>query len=72
MKQPLELVVDREPAPDDVQYLEDRIYEFNSAATGIADGEPVGNRPRGLQVRAPRVLLEAPVLGGRRAHRPVG
>jgi GNAT superfamily N-acetyltransferase len=28
-----------DPTPDDVQYLEDRIYEFNSSATGIADGE---------------------------------
>ena len=28
-----------EPTPDDVQFLEDRIYEFNSNATGIADGE---------------------------------
>jgi GNAT superfamily N-acetyltransferase len=27
------------PTPDEVQYLEDRIYEFNSAKTGIADGE---------------------------------
>jgi len=27
------------PTPDDVQYLEDRIYEFNSRATDIADGE---------------------------------
>jgi GNAT superfamily N-acetyltransferase len=27
------------PTPDAVQYLEDRIYEFNSIATGIADGE---------------------------------
>ena len=35
----LELVISAEPAPGDVQYLEDRIYEFNSAATGIADGE---------------------------------
>jgi putative transposase len=24
------------PRPDDVQYLEDRVYEFDSAATGIA------------------------------------
>jgi len=38
MKRTFELVVDREPRPDDVQYLEDRIYEFNSAATGITDG----------------------------------
>jgi GNAT superfamily N-acetyltransferase len=28
-----------EPTPDDVQYLEDRIYEFNSRVTGIVDGE---------------------------------
>ena len=27
------------PTPDEVQYLEDRIYEFNSGATGIDDGE---------------------------------
>jgi len=27
------------PTPDDVQYLEDRIYEFNSSVTGVADGE---------------------------------
>jgi GNAT superfamily N-acetyltransferase len=27
-----------EPTPDEVQYLEDRIYEFNSGATKIADG----------------------------------
>lgn len=34
-----DLVVDREPAPDQVQYLEDRIYEFNSRVTGITGGE---------------------------------
>jgi GNAT superfamily N-acetyltransferase len=28
-----------DPTPDDVQYLEDRLYEFNSSVTGIADGE---------------------------------
>jgi len=28
-----------EPTPDDVQYLEDRIYEFNAGATGVRDGE---------------------------------
>jgi len=27
-----------EATPDEVQYLEDRIYEYNSSATGIADG----------------------------------
>src|SRR5215468_6274824 len=33
-----EFVISAEPAPDEIQYLEDRIYEFNSAATGITDG----------------------------------
>jgi GNAT superfamily N-acetyltransferase len=28
-----------DPTPDEVQQLEDRIYEFNSNATAIADGE---------------------------------
>jgi GNAT superfamily N-acetyltransferase len=32
-------VLSTKPALSDVQYLEDRLYEFNSAATGIADGE---------------------------------
>jgi GNAT superfamily N-acetyltransferase len=34
-----ELVISTEPTPSEVQYLEDRLYEFNSAATGITDGE---------------------------------
>ena len=34
-----EFVIDTEPTPDEVQYLEDRLYEFNSNATGITDGE---------------------------------
>ena len=33
-----EFVIDAEPTPDDVQYVEDRLYEFNSGATGITDG----------------------------------
>ena len=28
-----------DPTPDEVQYLEDRIYEFNSSACGIGGGE---------------------------------
>ena len=28
-----------DPAADEVQYLEDRIYEFNASTTGITDGE---------------------------------
>ena len=34
-----ELVVSPEPTPGEVQYLEDRLYEFNSAATGITGGD---------------------------------
>jgi len=34
-----EFVVSAEPTPGEVQYLEDRIYEFNSSATGITGGE---------------------------------
>ena len=34
-----EFVITTEPTPEQVQYLEDRIYEFNSGATGITDGE---------------------------------
>ena len=28
-----------EPRPEDVEYLEDRIYEHNASVTGIADGQ---------------------------------
>ena len=34
-----EFVVETDPRPDQVEYLEDRIYEFNSSVTGIQDGE---------------------------------
>ena len=34
-----EFLVEADPKPDQVQYLEDRIYEFNSSVTGITDGE---------------------------------
>jgi GNAT superfamily N-acetyltransferase len=34
-----ELVITSQPTPEQVQYLEDRIYEYNSGATGITDGE---------------------------------
>ena len=36
---PPELVVETEPRPEQVQYLEDRIYEHSAGVTGIADGE---------------------------------
>lgn len=31
-----------EPSPGDIEYLEERLYEFNLAATGIADGRRLG------------------------------
>jgi GNAT superfamily N-acetyltransferase len=34
-----ELVVTTEPTPGQIQYLEDRIYEFNSSVTRITDGK---------------------------------
>jgi GNAT superfamily N-acetyltransferase len=34
-----ELLINTEPTPDQARYLEDRLYEFNSDATGITDGE---------------------------------
>jgi GNAT superfamily N-acetyltransferase len=34
-----EFVVETDPGPEQLQYLEERIYEYNSGVTGIADGE---------------------------------
>ena len=34
-----EFVISTEPTPHEIHYLEDRIYEFNAAATGLTDGE---------------------------------
>ena len=34
-----DFAIETEPRPGDVQFLEDRIYEFNAAATGIGGGE---------------------------------
>lgn len=31
-----------EPSLSDIEYLENRLYEFNKAATGIADGRSLG------------------------------
>lgn len=33
-----EFVIETDPTPEQVQHLEDRLYEFNSGATGITDG----------------------------------
>jgi GNAT superfamily N-acetyltransferase len=32
-------VIETDPTPEQIQYLEDRLYEFNSGATGITDGQ---------------------------------
>jgi len=37
--QQTEFIVSSEPEAGEIQYLEDRLYEFNSSATGITDGE---------------------------------
>ena len=34
-----EFVIETDPAPEEVRYLEDRLYEFNSSVTRITDGE---------------------------------
>ena len=36
---PSEFVIETDPAPEQVRYLEDRLYEFNSSVTRITDGE---------------------------------
>jgi GNAT superfamily N-acetyltransferase len=36
-RQPAALSINETPDPRDIQYLDDRIYEFNAAATGIDD-----------------------------------
>lgn len=33
-----EFVIETDPRPDQIQYLEDRLYEFNSRVTRITDG----------------------------------
>ncbi len=32
-------VIETDPTPEQIQYLEDRLYEFNSGATDIRDGQ---------------------------------
>jgi GNAT superfamily N-acetyltransferase len=35
----MDLVLETEPSAEDVRFLEDRLYDFNCAATGITDGQ---------------------------------
>jgi hypothetical protein len=39
MMSPSDFVINTEPTPDQGQYLEDRLSEFNAGVTGITDGE---------------------------------
>src|SRR5438093_12516435 len=34
-----EVVIETDPTPEQVQYLEDRLYQLNSSVTRITDGE---------------------------------
>jgi hypothetical protein len=36
------LIVESEPSPESIRFLEERLYEFNFRATGIADGNLIG------------------------------
>ena len=38
---------EQDPSPADIQFLEDRLYDFNRAATGIRDGQGLGFFLRG-------------------------
>jgi GNAT superfamily N-acetyltransferase len=44
-------VIETAPTPEQVQYLEDRLYEFNVSATGIADGQGLAIFVRDEQAR---------------------
>jgi GNAT superfamily N-acetyltransferase len=42
-----EFVFEGDPTPEDVRFLEDRLYDFNVAATGISDGRALAIFVRG-------------------------
>jgi GNAT superfamily N-acetyltransferase len=53
-----DFVINTEPTPEQVQYLEDQIYAFNSSVTGITDGEWVA-----IFVRDERDRIVAGICG---------
>jgi len=53
-----EFVIEADPTPEQIQYLEDRLYEFNSQTTGIRDGEGLA-----IFVRDERGQLVAGICG---------
>jgi GNAT superfamily N-acetyltransferase len=44
-------MIETDPTAEQIQYLEDRLYEFNSEATGITDGQGLAIFVRGEQDR---------------------
>ena len=46
-----EFVIETDPSPDRVQYLEERLYEFNSKTTRIVDGQGLAIFVRDAQDR---------------------
>jgi GNAT superfamily N-acetyltransferase len=53
-----EFVIESDPTPEQVQYLEDRLYEFNSSVTRITDGEGLA-----IFVRDDRAHIVAGICG---------
>jgi ribosomal protein S18 acetylase RimI-like enzyme len=53
-----QLIIEEDPTPDEVRFLEDRLYEFNVAATGISDG-----RLLAIFVRGDDGILQAGLAG---------
>ena len=53
-----ELTIETDPTPEEVAYLEDRLYEFNSSATGITDA-----RGLAIFVRDERGRIVAGICG---------
>ena len=37
-----DLILETEPRPEDIRFLEERLYDFNTQTTGITDGELFG------------------------------
>lgn len=50
--------IETTPAPDDIQFLDDRLYEYNMKATGIRNGELLA-----IFVRDPGGAIEAGISG---------
>ena len=53
-----DFVIETDPAPEQVQYLEDRLYEFNASVTRITDGEGLA-----IFVRDDREQIVAGICG---------